>query len=61
MDIPQVGEIITTQRNKRSGVVKEVVANKTGSYRVRYQAYNISTGQVEENWTTYIPKERGNS
>lgn len=33
--IPTVGSQFTTQKSGVSGVVQEVILNKTGSYRVR--------------------------
>ena len=44
--IPTVGSQFTTQKSGVSGVVQEVVENKTGSYRVRLDV----NGQPR--WTT---------
>ena len=52
LTIPQVGDVITTQRNGLTGIVKEVVANRTGTYRVRYQHQTL--GML---WTTYDPRK----
>jgi hypothetical protein len=51
---PEVGEIYTTQKTKLTGVVKEVVPNRTGSYRVR-----IQTTTLEMRWTTFVPDKEG--
>jgi len=46
---PQVGQVITTQRNNITGKVLETVANPSGqTYRVR-----IETEDGEERWTTW--------
>jgi hypothetical protein len=47
----EIGEVITTQRNGLTGIVKEVVPNRTGTYRVRYQ--HPTLGML---WTTYDPR-----
>ena len=48
----EIGDVIRTQKSGISGVVKEVVVNKTGSLRIRIQTPNLG-----ERWTTYKPKE----
>lgn len=45
--IPQIGDIITTSSSNITGTIVEVVANKTGTFRVRIQK-NDGT----EKWTT---------
>ncbi len=52
LTIPQVGDVITTQRNNLTGIVKEVVPNRTGTYRIRYQ--HPTQGML---WTTYDPRK----
>ena len=46
MTIPTIGSLFTTQVSKVSGVVQEVVMNKSGSARVRLDV----AGQPR--WTT---------
>lgn len=43
---PTVGSQFTTQVSKVSGIVQEVVANKSGSYRVRLSVNGA------DRWTT---------
>jgi hypothetical protein len=43
----EIGQSFTTEKSKVTGLVKEVVKNDSGSYRVRLQLPN---GQ--ERWTT---------
>lgn len=49
--IPQVGDVFTSQRHFITGIVKEVVPNRTGTYRIRYQHETL--GML---WTTYDPR-----
>ena len=46
MTIPTIGSLFTTQASKVSGIVQEVVMNKSGSARVRLEV----NGQPR--WTT---------
>jgi hypothetical protein len=43
---PQIGEQFTTQRAGFVGTVKEVILNKTGTYRVRLEV------DGQDRWTT---------
>ena len=47
---PEVGDIFTTQSRGLTGVIKEVVPNRTGTYRIRYQHATLG-----DQWTTYDP------
>ena len=47
----EIGDVITTQRNGLTGIIKEIVPNKTGTYRVRYQ--HPTAGMLR---TTYDPR-----
>lgn len=51
LTIPKVGDVFTSQRHFITGIVKEVVPNKTGTYRIRYQ--HATLGMC---WTTYDPR-----
>ena len=42
-----IGQTFTTQKSGVSGVVQEVIENKTGSFRVR-----LTLANGEDRWTT---------
>lgn len=46
----EIGDTYTTTKSGVTGVVAEIVANTTGSFRVRLQ-----TPTGEDRWTTIVP------
>jgi hypothetical protein len=44
----QVGDLFTTLKSKETGVIKEIIANSSGSVRVRLETDN------GERWTTVL-------
>ena len=47
MNTPAIGDAFTTQSSGVTGIVQEVVENKTGSYRIR-----LSLANGQDRWTT---------
>lgn len=45
--LPAIGDQFTTQRAGFVGIVKEIVPNKTGTYRIRLEV------DGEDRWTTF--------
>lgn len=51
METLEIGQTYTTHKSGVTGTVQEIVANPTGTYRVRLDV----NGEVK--WTTFVPEE----
>jgi hypothetical protein len=49
--MPEIGEIFTSTKSGITGIVREIVENSTGSFRIRLE---IEDGS--EKWTTLVPQ-----
>ncbi len=50
---PKVGDTYTTHQSSVTGKIEEIVANKTGTSRVR-----LKLADGSDRWTTHIPESR---
>jgi hypothetical protein len=49
--MPEIGEIFTTTKSGITGIVREIVENSSGSFRIR-----LETEDGSEKWTTLVPQ-----
>lgn len=49
---PQLLDTYTTRKSSVTGVIVEIVPNRTGSLRLR-----LITTDMQTRWTTWLPKE----
>jgi hypothetical protein len=49
--VPEIGDTLTTTKSGITGIVREIVENSTGSYRIRLELEDGS-----DRWTTLVPQ-----